>query len=165
MAAWYSFTPALVLGQFLANRSEDMAAVHEYAMPAWTLVFDALDAAPALPDGAHGLGLNTVQDADLAMMIIAHKGIWDLTLALNWLLRQVADRAARTADRVIARRCTALCAELADCYTRQAQDVPEPCEPTTGSALSRYRHTRPMFRARACQPRRSRRSCRRPGGR
>lgn len=144
VAAWYSFTLALVLGQFLANRSEDMAVLHENAMPAWTLAFEALDAAPSLPGGAHGVGLNTIPDADPAMMIIAHKGIWDLTLALNWLLPQVADQAASTADRVIARRCTALCAELADCYTGKLKTFLNPVgrPPGAGSAVIRTRGRR-----------------------
>jgi hypothetical protein len=157
-ASWYSFTLALVLGQFLANHSEDMAVLHENAMRSWELVFDALDAAPSLPDGAHGLGLNTVPDADPAMMIIAHKGIWDLTLALNWLLPQVADRAASTADRVIAKRCTALCAELADCYTGKLKTFLNPVgrPPGARSAVIRTRSRRAGHAP--CQPRRSRRS-------
>jgi len=144
VAAWYSFTLALVLGQFLASRSEDMAVLHENAMPAWALVFDALDAAPSLPDGTHGLGLNTVPDTDPAMVIIAHQGIWDLTLALNWLLPQVADRATSTADRVIARRCTALCAELADCYTSKLKTFLNPVgrPPAARSAVIRTRGRR-----------------------
>ena len=144
VAAWYSFTLALVLGQFLSNRSEDMAILHENAMPAWGLVFEALDAAPSVPDGAHGLGLDTVPDADPDMMVIAHKGIWDLTLALNWLLPQIADRAASTADRVIARRCTALCAELADCYAGKLKTFLNPAglPPAARSTVIRTRSRR-----------------------
>jgi hypothetical protein len=144
VGSWCSFTLALVLGQFLAIRSEDMAVLHENAMPAWGLVFDALDAAPSLPDGVHGLGLNTVPDAGPAMMVIAHKGIWDLTLALNWLLPQVADGAASTADRAIAKRCTALCAELAGCYTGKLKTFLNPVgrPPGARSAVIRTRSRR-----------------------
>ena len=81
---------AFTLGQFLASRSPDLAVLHENAMPAWALVIDAMDAAPSLPDGVHGLGLDTVPDADPALIVLAHQGVLDLTLALNSLLPQVS---------------------------------------------------------------------------
>ena len=135
-----------------------MAVLHENAMPSWALVFDAMDAAPSLPDGVHGLGLDTVPDADPALMVLAHQGILDLILALNSLLPQVADRAASTADRAVAATCTALCRRTGRLLHRQAEDVPEPGRPATGATLSRHPHAKPACRACACQPRRSRRS-------
>ena len=136
-AAWYGFSLALTLGQFLASRSADLAVLHENAMPAWALVIDALDAAPSLPDGVHGLGLDTVPDADPALMVLAHKGILDLTVALNSLLPQVGEHAASAADRAVATRCTALSAELGDCYTGRLKTFLNPAGPPTGSRLSR----------------------------
>ena len=115
-AAWYGFSLTLTLGQFLASRSPDLAVLHENAMPAWALVVSAMEAAPSLPDGVHGLGLDTVPDADPALMVLAHQGILDLTLALNALLPQVSEHARNAADRAVAITCTALAAELGDCY-------------------------------------------------
>jgi hypothetical protein len=116
-AAWYGFRLALTLGQFLASRSADLAVLHENATPAWAQVIDALDAAPALPDGVHGLGLDTVPGADPALMILAHKGILDLAVVLNSFLPRVSESASGAADRAAATRCTSLAAELGDCYT------------------------------------------------
>ena len=117
VAAWYSFSLAFTLGQFLAARSPDLAVLHENAMPAWASVIDAMDAAPSLPVGVHGLGLDTVPDADPALMVLAHQGVLDLIAALNSLLPQVSEHAGTAADRAAAARCTALSAELVDCYT------------------------------------------------
>ena len=116
-AAWYGFSLAFTLGQFLAGRSPDLAVLHENAMPAWASVIDAMDAAPSLPAGVHGLGLDTVPDTDPALTVLAHQGVLDLILALNALLPQVSEHARNGADRAAATTCTALSAELGDCYT------------------------------------------------
>jgi hypothetical protein len=115
-ASWYGFSLALTLGRFLASRSADLAVLHENATPAWAQVIDALDAAPALPDGVHGLGLGTVPGPDPALMLLAHKGILDLTVTLNSFLPQVSAHASSAADRAAATWCTTLAAELDDCY-------------------------------------------------
>ena len=117
VAAWYGFSLAFTLSQFLASRSPDLAVLHKNAVPAWASVIDAMDAAPSLPPGVHGLGLDTVPDADPALMVPAHQGVLDLTLALNSLLPQVSEHADNAADRAAATTCTALSAELGDCYT------------------------------------------------
>lgn len=114
VAAWYGFSLAFTLGHFLAARSPDLAVLHENAMPAWASVIDAMDAAPSLPAGVHGLGLDTVPDA---LMVLAHQGVLDLIAALNSLLPQVSEHAGNAADRAAATKCTALSAELGDCYT------------------------------------------------
>jgi hypothetical protein len=138
-AAWYGFSLALTLGQFLASRSPDLAVLHYNAMPAWAQVIDALDAAPALPDGVHGLGLDTVPGPDPALMILAHKGILNLALALNTLLPQVSEHASNGADRAAATWCTALAAELGDCYTGRLKTFLNPLgrPPGTASAVIR----------------------------
>ena len=115
-ASWYGFSLALTLGQFLASRSADLAVLHENATPVWAQVIDALDAAPALPDGVHGLGLDTVPGPDPALMLLAHKGILDLAAALNSFLPQVSEHAFSAADRAAATWCTTLAAELDECY-------------------------------------------------
>jgi hypothetical protein len=139
VSAWYGSSLALTLGQFLARRSPDLAVLHENAMPAWALVISAMDAAPSLPDGVHGLGLETVPDADPALMVLAHKGILDLTLALNALLPQVSEHARNAADRAAAMTCTALAAELGDCYTSRLKTFLNPLgrPPGTTSAVIR----------------------------
>lgn len=116
VAAWYCFSLAFALGQFLARRSPDLAVLHENAMPTWALVIDAMDAAPSLPPGVHSLALNTAPDPDPALMVLAHQGVLDLTLALNALLPRVSQYAGSDADRAVTRRCTTLSAELGDCY-------------------------------------------------
>ena len=138
-AAWYGFSLAFTLGEFLASRSADLAVLHENAMPAWAQVIDAMDAAPSLPDGAHGLGLDTVPDADPALMVLAHQGILDVTLALNALLPQVSDHARNAADRAAATTCTALAAELGDCYAARLKTFLNPLgrPPGTASAVIR----------------------------
>ena len=133
-AAWYGFSVALALGQFLASRSADLAVLHENAMPAWALVIDAMDAAPSLPDGVHGLGLDTVPDADPALMVLAHQGILDLALALNSLLPQVSEHARHAADRAAATVCTALAAELGDCYAGRLKTFLNPLGRPPGTA-------------------------------
>jgi hypothetical protein len=117
VAAWYGFSLAFALGQFLAARSPDLAMLHQNAAPAWASGIDAMDAAPSLPAGVHGLGLDTVPDADPALMALAHQGVLDLIAALNSLLPQVSEHAGTAADRAVATRGTALSAELIDCYT------------------------------------------------
>ncbi len=141
-AAWYGFSLALALGQFLASRSPDLAVLHENAMPAWAQVVSAMDAAPSLPDGVHGLGLDTVPDADPALMVLAHQGILDLTLALNALLPQVSGHASNAADRAAATTCTALAAELGDCYAGRLKTFLNPLGRPTGTTSAVIR-TRP----------------------
>jgi hypothetical protein len=143
-AAWYGFSLALALGQFLASRSPDLAVLHENAMPAWARVIDALDAAPALPDGAHGLGLDTAPGQDPALMVLAHKGILDLALALNALLPPVSEHASNSADRAAATACTVLAAELGDCYAGRLKTFLNPLgrPPGTASAVIRTQSRR-----------------------
>ena len=138
-AAWYGFSLALALGQFLASRSPDLAVLHENAMTAWAQVIGALDAAPALPDGVHGLGLDTLPGPDPALMVLAHQGILNLTLALNSLLPQVSEHASDSADRAAATACTALAAELGDCYAGRLKTSLNPLgrPPGTASAVIR----------------------------
>lgn len=138
-AAWYGFSLAFALGQFLASRSPELAVLHENAMPAWAQVIDAMDAAPSLPDGVHGLGLDTVPDADPALMVLAHKGILDLALALNALLPHAGEHASNAADRAAATACTALAAELGDCYAGRLKTFLNPLgrPPGTTSAVIR----------------------------
>jgi hypothetical protein len=143
-AAWYGFSLALALGQFLVGRSPDLSVLHENAMPAWAQVIGALDAAPALPDGVHGLGLDTVPGPDPALMVLAHKGILDLTLALNALLPQVSEHASNGADRAAATACTVLAAELGDCYAGRLKTFLNPLgrPPGTASAVIRTQSRR-----------------------
>jgi len=138
-AAWYGFSLALALGEFLATRSADLAVLHENAMPAWAEVVSAMDAAPSLPDGVHRLGLDTVPDADPALLVLARQGILDLVLALNWLLPQVGGLALNAADRAAATTCTALAAELGDCYSGRLKTFLDPPgrPPGTASAVTR----------------------------
>jgi hypothetical protein len=144
-AAWYGFSLAFALGQFLASRSADLAVLHENAMPAWAQVIDALDAAPALPGGVHGLGLDTVPGPDPALMVLAHKGIRDLALALNALLPQVGEHASNGADRAAATACTILAAELGDCYDGRLKTFLNPAGRPAGSA-SAVTRTQPRRR-------------------
>jgi hypothetical protein len=138
-AAWYGFSLALTLGQFLASRSPDLAVLHQNAMPAWAQVVSVMEAAPSLPDGVHGLGLDTVPGADPALMLLARQSILDLTLALNSLLPQVSEHARNAADRAAATRCTALAAELGDCYAGRLTTFLNPLgrPPGTTSAVIR----------------------------
>jgi hypothetical protein len=57
-SAWYGFSLASVLGQYRALRDPDAAVLHENALPVLACVIEAMDAAPSLPSGVHGLGLN-----------------------------------------------------------------------------------------------------------
>ena len=50
------------------------------------------------------------------MMMIARRGILDLMLAINALLPEARRHARDGADQLVAETCTALAAELADCY-------------------------------------------------
>jgi hypothetical protein len=140
-ASWYGFSLALTLGQFLASRSADLAVLHENATPAWAQVIDALDAAPALPGGVHGLGLDTVPGPDPALMLLAHKGILDLAVALNSFLPQVSEHASSAADRAAATWCTTLAAELDDCYNGRLKTFLNPLgrAPGVTSAVVRTR--------------------------
>ena len=115
-AAWYGFAVAFMLGQFLARRNDDYASVHHNAMPVMARIVEILGAAPSMPTGIHGAGLDTTPAADPAMMAVARRGIWDLTLAINTLLPRVAELAGQEADRAAARAGTMLAAELSDCY-------------------------------------------------
>ena len=98
---------------------------------------------PVLPDGVHRLGLDTVPDAGPALMVLAHQGILDLTLALNSLLPQVSEHARHPADRATATTCTALAAELGDCYTGRLKTFlnplgrPEPPQPSSAPSPGR----------------------------
>ncbi len=140
VAAWYGFSLACALGQFLGRRSRDLAVLHENAMPAWASVIEAMDAAPSLPAGVHGLGLDTVPHADPALMTLARQGVLDLLLALNSLLPQVSEKAGNAADRAVAMRCTALSAELRDCYTGRRRTFLNPLGLPAGSRLGRHPH-------------------------
>lgn len=115
-AAWYGFAVAFMLGQFLARRDADYAALHDNAVLVMARVVEILEAAPSMPAGIHGTGLDTTPASDPAMMAVAHRGIWDLTLAINALLPSVAQLASQEADRAAARTGTMLAAELSDCY-------------------------------------------------
>jgi hypothetical protein len=151
VAAWYGFSLAFTLGQFLASRSPDMAVLHENAMLAWAPVIDAMDAAPSLPDGVHPLGLDTVPDADPALMVLAHRGVLDLLLALNSLLPQISEHAGSAADRAVAAKCTALSAELGDCYTGRLKTFLNPVGRPPG-ARSVVIRTQPRRRTRHAGP-------------
>ena len=115
-ATWYGFSLVSVLGQYLALRDPDAAVLHENALPVLAHIIETMDAAPSLPPGVHGLGLDTSPAADPVMMTIARRGIWDLTLAINALLPEARRHARDDADQLAAQTCTALAAELADCY-------------------------------------------------
>jgi hypothetical protein len=114
--AWYGFCLVAALGQYRALRDLDAAILHENALPVLARVIETMDTAPSLPSGVHGFGLDTAPDTEPSMMTIADRGIWDLTLAINALLPQVRELALDQADKLAATICTALAAELADCY-------------------------------------------------
>ena len=90
-------------------------------------------------------------DADPALMVLAHQGILDLTLALNSLLPQVSEHASNAADRAAATACTALAAELGDCYAGRLKTFLNPLgrPPGTTSAVIR---TQPRTAADAADP-------------
>ncbi len=102
-------------------------------------VIETLDAAPSLPSGVHGLGLDTSPAANPAMMTIARRGIWDLMLAINALLAEAQHHARDAADRLAAQACTALAAELADCYQGRLPTFLNPYgrRPSDGSGMIR----------------------------
>ena len=138
-ATWYGFSLVSVLGQYLALRDPDAAVLHENALPVLARIIEAMDAAPSLPPGVHGLGLDTPPAADPAMMTIARRGIWDLTLAINALMPEARRHARDDADQLAAETCTALAAELADCYQGKLRTFLNPYgrQPGGGSAMIR----------------------------
>ena len=140
VAAWYGFSLAFTLGQFLASRSPDLAVLHENAVPAWASVIDAMDAAPSLPAGVHGLGLDTVPDADPALMVLAHQGVLDLILALNSLLPQVSEHARQRRRPRRGHEVHGPVRRAGRLLHGPAQDVPEPAGPTTRSQVGRHPH-------------------------
>src|ERR1039457_441936 len=125
-ATWYGFAVAVTLGQFLASRDPDDAVAHRNALPVITRIVDVLQAAPSMPAGIHGVGLDTTPAADPGMMLTARRGIWDLTLAINTLLTTAAEQAGQEADLAAARAGTTLAAELNDCYEGPLAHVPQP---------------------------------------
>jgi hypothetical protein len=131
---WYGFAVAFMLGQFLARRDADYAAVHENAVPVMARIVEVLEAAPSMPAGIHGAGLDTTPAADPAMMAVARRGIRDLTLAINALLPHVAELAGQEADRAAARAGTMLAAELSDCYQARLRTFLNPHGRPPGSA-------------------------------
>jgi hypothetical protein len=136
-SAWYGFSLIGILGQYLALRDPDAAVLHENALPVLARIIEAMEAAPSLPPGIHGLGLDTSPATDPAMMTIARRSIWDLTLAINALLPEAGRHARDDADRLAAETCTALAAELADCYQGRLRTFLNPYgrQPGNGSAL------------------------------
>lgn len=116
MATWYGVAVTCALGQFLSNRDPDLAVLHDNALYVAGRFIEVLQAAPSLPAGVHGVGLETTLAADKAMMAEAYQGIWDLALAVNTLLPQVADHASHESDRAATREGTMLAAELAETY-------------------------------------------------
>jgi hypothetical protein len=81
------------------------------------------------------------------MMLVARRGIWDLTLAINALLPKAAEQAGQEADRAAARACTMLAAELSDCYRGRLRTFLNPYGRTPGSKSvvirSKTRQARP----------------------
>jgi len=63
-------------------------------------IIEAMDAAPSLPSGVQGLGLDTSPTADPAMMTIVRRGVWNLTLAINALLPETRRHARHDADQL-----------------------------------------------------------------
>jgi hypothetical protein len=133
-AAWYGFAVAFMLGQFLARRDADYAILHHNAVPVMARIVEILEAAPSMPAGIHGAGLDTTPAADPAMMAVARRGIWDLTLAINALLPRVGELAGQEADRAAARAGTMLAAELSDCYRGRLRTFLNPHGRPPGSA-------------------------------
>ena len=138
-AAWYGFAVAFMLGQFLARRDADYAVLHHNAAPVMARVVEILEAAPSMPAGIHGAGLDTTPAADPATMAVAHRGIRDLTLAINALLPDVAQLASHEADRTAARAGAILAAELHDCYQGRLRTFlnPHGRPPGTASVIIR----------------------------
>jgi hypothetical protein len=133
-AAWYGFAVAFMLGQFLARRDTDYAVLHDNAVPVMARVVEILEAASSMPAEIHGMGLDTTPAADPAMMAVAHRGIWDLTMAINALLPSVAQLASQEADHASARTGTMLAAELSDCYQGRLRTFLNPHGRPPGSA-------------------------------
>lgn len=102
-AAWYALAFVLALGEHLVSRDEDMAVLHGSAGHPWTRLIAALDAAPPLPVGVHGLGLNTEPGVNADTMAVAYRAIPEILLALNALFpgsgTTPADRQPRSGAR------------------------------------------------------------------
>ncbi len=75
-AAWYGFAVASCLGGFLAARDADRAVLHDNATPVIAGIVVALEAAPSLPAGIHGVGLDTEGEATDETMRTAHRESW-----------------------------------------------------------------------------------------
>ena len=140
-STWYGFSLVSVLGQYCARRDPDAAVLHQNALPVLAHIIEVMDAAPSLPHAIHGLGLDTSPAADPAMLTIARRGIWDLTLAINALLPETRRHARDDADQLAVQICTALAAELADCYRGRLRTFLNPYgrQPVGGSAILRGR--------------------------
>jgi hypothetical protein len=136
VSAWYGFSLVSVLGQYLALRDTDAAVLHENALPVLARIVETMEAAPLLPSGVHGLGLETSPAADPTMITIARRGIWHVTLA-NALLPEAGCHARYEADQLAAETCTALAAELADCYRGRLRTFlnPHGRQPGSGSTV------------------------------
>jgi hypothetical protein len=157
VATWYAFAVTAALGQYQALRDHNRAILHYNALPVHARVIETMDAAPSLPAGVHGVGLDTAPPSDYqiialsaphrvaerlteeASMRISSRGIWELTFEVNALLPAVARHARNDADRVVAKICTVLAAELADCYTGRLRTFLNPHGrlPGAGSAVIR----------------------------
>lgn len=146
-AAWYGFAVAVALGQFLAVRDPDDAVAHRNALPIITRIIDVLQAAPSMPTGIHGVGLDTTPAADPGMMLTARRGIWDLTLAINTLLPTAAEQASQEADLAAAQAGTMLAAELNDCYEGRLRTFLNPYGRTPGSKSLAIRSKGPARKA------------------
>jgi hypothetical protein len=133
-AAWYGFAVAFMLGQFLAHRNPDDATVHRNAQPVIARIVGVLEAAPSMPAGIHDAGLDTTPAADPAMMASARRGIWDLTMAINALMPEVARLAAHEADRAAATAATMLASELIECYVGRLRTFLNPYGRAPGAA-------------------------------
>jgi hypothetical protein len=137
VSAWYGFSLVSALGQYLALRDPDAAVVHQNALPVLARIVETMDAAPSLPSGVHGLGLETSPAADPAMITIARRSICDLTLAIITLLPEARRHGRHDADQLVAETCTALAAELADCYRGRLRTFlnPHGRQPGSGSTV------------------------------
>jgi hypothetical protein len=138
-ATWYGFSLVSAPGQYLALRDPDAAVLHENALPVLAHIIEAMDAAPSLPPGVHGLRLDTSPASDSAMMTIARRGILDLTLAINALMPEARRHARDDADQLVAETCTALAAELADCYQGKLRTLLNPYGRQPGSGSGHVR--------------------------
>jgi hypothetical protein len=112
-------------------------------------ITETMEAAPSLPSGIHGTGIEASPTSDLEMATVACRGIRDLTLANNALLPRACRHARHEADQFAAEACTALAAELADCYQGTLRTFLNPYgrEPGSGSAFVRGGSQSPRKRA------------------